>query len=68
MNIVLLYYHPTLMTCWRKTSKSVAKTASKILKSKSSSPAAKKVAGSALSQRAPTAKKAGVAPKPPRKR
>ena len=56
------------MTCWRKTSKSVAKTASKILKSKSSSPAAKKVAGSALSQRAPTAKKAGVAPKPPRKR
>ena len=45
------------MTCWRKTSKPVAKLASKILKSPSSTASVKKVAGSALSQRAPQAKK-----------
>jgi len=41
----------------RKTSKPVASTASKILKSPASSLASKKVAGSALSQRAPQPKK-----------
>lgn len=45
------------MTCWRKTSKPVAQVASKILKSPSSSTPVKKVAGSALSQRAPQPKK-----------
>ena len=45
------------MACWRKTSKPVAKLASKILKSPSSTASVKKVAGSALSQRAPQAKK-----------
>lgn len=47
----------TPMACWRKTSKPVAKLASKILKSPSSTASVKKVAGSALSQRAPQAKK-----------
>lgn len=37
----------------RKTSASIAKTASKLLSSGKSSPATKKVAASALSQRAP---------------
>ncbi|MEI6426217.1 MAG: hypothetical protein WCO66_02575 [Candidatus Absconditabacteria bacterium] len=41
----------------RKTSKPVASTASKILKSPSSGTAVKKVAASALSQRAPQPKK-----------
>lgn len=45
------------MTTSRKTSKSVAKVASKILKNPSSSTPIKKVAGSALSQRAPQPKK-----------
>lgn len=45
------------MVCWRKTSKPVAKVAAKILKSPSSSTPVKKVAASALSQRAPQKRK-----------
>jgi hypothetical protein len=41
----------------RKTSAKVAKTASKILSSKGYSQPARKVAGSALSQRAPQSKR-----------
>ena len=41
------------MATSRQTSKPVAKAASKLLKAPSSTPAVKKVAGSALSQRAP---------------
>lgn len=41
------------MSSQRKTSKGVAKVASKVLRSGRSSSAAKTVAGSALSQRAP---------------
>ncbi len=45
------------MTACRKTSKSVASTASKLLTRKSSSTAVKKVAASTLSQRAPKKRK-----------